>query len=103
MLFAGYSFGRHTGFNEARARDSIEVPRKPSLVQPVALVILGGVTILAALVLERGGLQPPTPARLDELVGRAEGAAIDRAERPLDEEEEESGGLGRREEEEKER
>jgi hypothetical protein len=84
MLFAGYSLGRYKGFNEARAQDSIEVPRKPSLVQPAVLVILGGVTILAALALERRGLQPPTPARLDELVGRAEEAAIDRAARPLD-------------------
>jgi hypothetical protein len=84
MLFAGYSFGRYTGFNDARAQDSIEAPRKPSLVQPVALVILGGVAILTALVLERGGLQPPTPARLDELVGRAEDAAVDRAARPSD-------------------
>jgi hypothetical protein len=84
MMFAGYSLGRYKGFTEARGEVAIEAPRRPSLVQPAVLVILGGITIFVALVLERGGLQPPTPARLDELVGRAEAAAIDRASRPTD-------------------
>jgi hypothetical protein len=84
MMFAGYSLGRYSGYVEARAADAFEVPRKPSLVQPAVLVTLGGITIIVALILERGGLRPPTPARLDELADRAEAAAIDRAARPPD-------------------
>jgi ABC-type dipeptide/oligopeptide/nickel transport system permease subunit len=84
MMFAGYSLGRYSGYVEGRAEDAIDVPRRPSLVQPAVLVVLGGISIVVALILERGGLQPPTPARLDELVGRAEAAAVDRASSPRD-------------------
>lgn len=62
MMFAGYSYER-------------------SLTQTVVLMILGGIAIGAAGLLADGRrVRIPTPARLDELAGRAERAAIDKAE-----------------------
>lgn len=50
--------------------------------QPVALGIMALVATGAAVALGgRDGVRIPTPARLDELAGRAEGAAVERAER----------------------
>ena len=80
MMLAGYSFGRYQGY-EAAQEASFDRPRPPSALQPLVLVLLGGVTIAAAASLqERGAMRLPTPARLDELAGRAEDAAIARAE-----------------------
>lgn len=62
MMFAGYSFDE-------------------SVTQAVVLVLLGGIAIGAAGLLADGrSVRIPIPARLDELAGRAERAAIDRAE-----------------------
>jgi hypothetical protein len=80
MMFAGYSYGRVDGYEAARRSDSFDTPRPPSNGRTIALVILGGIPIAVALLLERGGLGVPTPARLDELTGRAERAALERAE-----------------------
>ena len=81
MTFAGYSYGRVDGYRDGAQRGAIDAPREPSIVQPAVLVILGGVTIAAAgLLSDRGGVRMPTPARLEELAGRAEGAALTRAE-----------------------
>ena len=80
MMLAGYSFGRYQGYLSAQGA-SFDRPRRPSPLQPVVLVLLGGITIAAAASLqERGAVRLPTPARLDELAGRAEDAAIARAE-----------------------
>ena len=81
MMLAGYSYGKVDGYTAARRSDSFDAPRPPSIGQTMALVMLGGVPIAVALLLERGGLGVPTPARLDELTGRAEQAALERAER----------------------
>ncbi len=42
------------------------------------LIAIGGALLLQD---PRGGVRLPTPARLDELAGRAEAAAVERAER----------------------
>jgi hypothetical protein len=81
MMLSGYSLGRVAGFRTALRSDSFDRPRAPSAVQPAVLVILGGIAIAAAAALqEKGSVRLPTPARLDELAGRAEGAAIAKAE-----------------------
>jgi hypothetical protein len=50
-------------------------------VQTVVLLALGGAALGAAATLGTGGpLRVPTPARLEELVGRAEETAIRKAE-----------------------
>lgn len=86
MMLAGYSLGRVSGYRSAERAGSFDRPRPPSVVQPVVLVILGGLTIAAAAALqERSTVRLPTPARLDELAGRAEGAAIEKAEQIADE------------------
>jgi hypothetical protein len=53
----------------------------PGLAQPVVLFVLAVAAFGTALALGgRSGVRIPTPARLDELVGRAELAAVQRAE-----------------------
>ena len=63
MMFAGYSLALDRG-----------------IAQVVVLTILGGVAIGAAALLSDGpSVRIPTPARLDELAGRAEAVAIEKA------------------------
>jgi hypothetical protein len=63
MMFAGYSLALDRG-----------------IAQVVVLTILGGVAIGAAGLLSDGpSVRIPTPARLDELAGRAEAVAIEKA------------------------
>jgi drug/metabolite transporter (DMT)-like permease len=81
MMFAGYSYGRVQGYEDAQRSESFDAPSKPSNGRTIALVFLGAIPIAVAFLLERGGLGVPTPARLDELTGRAEQAALERAER----------------------
>ncbi len=53
----------------------------PGVMQPVVLMILATGSLAAAAALGgRAGVKIPTPARLEELVGRAEQAAVQRAE-----------------------
>jgi hypothetical protein len=81
LLFAGYSWGRASGFDAGR-RDDVDAPRRPGVVQPVVLAVLGTGALAAALTLGGPeGIRIPTPARLDELAGRAESTAVQRAER----------------------
>jgi hypothetical protein len=81
FVFAGYSLGRVAGYDDGRRADRLDAPRRPSAVQTVVLLALGGAAIGAAAALGTGGpLRLPTPARLEELVGRAEATAIRRAE-----------------------
>ena len=75
FVFAGIAFAR----DGAEQSGGVE-PRDPSVLQPLVLVVMG----LAALATARGlsdgpSVRVPTPARLDELAGRAERVAIERA------------------------
>lgn len=80
--WAGYSLGRAAGFDDGRRADALESPRPPSTSETVVLAGLGLGALVAAFALGGGGAaRIPTPARLDELSGRAEAAAIDRAQR----------------------
>ncbi|MDQ4028581.1 MAG: hypothetical protein M3214_11135 [Actinomycetota bacterium] len=81
LLFAGYSWGRASGFDAGRRAD-VDAPRRPGLLQPIVLAALGAGALAAALALGGSdGIRIPTPARLDELAGRAESTAVQRAER----------------------
>jgi hypothetical protein len=81
FVFAGYSLGRVAGYDDGRRADRLDAPRRPSAVQTVVLFVLGGAALGAAATLGTGGpLRVPTPARLEELVGRAEETAIRKAE-----------------------
>jgi hypothetical protein len=79
LMFAGYSWGRADGFDDARA-GQIAPPRAPGIAQVVVPATLALVAIGAAFWLGGpGGVRIPTPARLEELAGRAEEAAVQRA------------------------
>ena len=81
LAFAGYSYGRADGYQAGQRAGEIDAPREPSQVQTVVLVVLGAVAFGAATLLQGDStVRVPTPARLDELAGRAEQVAIDRAE-----------------------
>lgn len=81
MAFAGYSYGRADGYEAGQRAGAIDAPREPSEIQAVVLVVLGAIAFGAATLLqEKSPVRVPTPARLDELAGRAEQVAIDRAE-----------------------
>lgn len=81
FVFAGYSFGRAAGYDDGRRAEQIDAPSQPSLVQAIVLVVLGGVALGGASLLGAGGaVRIPTPARLDDLAGRAESVALQRAE-----------------------
>jgi hypothetical protein len=81
LLFAGYSWGRATGFDDARASNQISPPRAPGAAQVIVPAGLALVAMGAAIWLGgSGGVRLPTPARLEELAGRAEDAAVRHAE-----------------------
>lgn len=83
LLFAGYSWGKTSGYEVGRRADDIGAPRKPGAMQTVVLAVLGAASLAGALLLQGGAetVRIPTPVALDELAGRAEGAAIEKAER----------------------
>ena len=81
LVFAGYSWGLVAGYEDGRNAGAIDAPREPSPWQPLVLVVLGGIAIRGAFALQdSSGVRLPTPAALDDLAGRAEHAAIQRAE-----------------------
>lgn len=81
LAFAGYAYGRADGYDAGKQASAIDAPREPSPVQAVVLVVLAGVAFGAATLLqENSTVRVPTPSRLDELAGRAEKVAIERAE-----------------------
>jgi hypothetical protein len=82
LLFAGYSAGRSSGYDAGvQATEEESAPRKPSSAQTVVLSILALGALAGAYVLGGPeGVRIPTPARLDELAGRAESAAVQKAE-----------------------
>lgn len=81
LVLAGYNMGRVAGYEDGRRADSFDAPREPSTLQTIVLVVLGATAAGAALLLQGDGtVRVPTPARLDELAGRAESVAVERAE-----------------------
>lgn len=81
LVFSGFTLGTVRGYETGRRSREIGPPRRPSIVQPIVLGGLGLGALGAALLLQgSGGVRVPTPARLDELAGRAESTAVERAE-----------------------
>jgi TRAP-type C4-dicarboxylate transport system permease small subunit len=81
FVFAGYSWGKADGFDSARRSGDLGAPSRPDAAQVIVLVVLGGAALTGALLIQAtGGVRLPTPAKLDELAGRAEKTAIERAE-----------------------
>ncbi len=81
LMFAGYSLGRSSGYDDGRRSGEIGAPSEPSFAEVLVPGLLGLGALTGALLLQgQGGIRMPTPARLDELAGRAEQVAIDRAE-----------------------
>lgn len=83
LLYAGYTVGVASGYREGKQDGPLEAPRRPPLAQTLVVGALGAGALLAAVALQGpAGVRIPTPARLDELAGRAEAVAITRAEAP---------------------
>lgn len=81
LLFAGYAWGRSSGYHAGTRSEEIDAPRRPSAAQTLVLGALGLTALGGAVVLQGDGtVRIPTPARLEELAGRAERQAIERAE-----------------------
>lgn len=81
LLFAGYALGRSSGYDAGTRAGDIDAPGRPSAAQTIVLAVLGLSALGGALLLQGDGtVRIPTPARLDELAGRAERQAIERAE-----------------------
>ena len=80
FVFAGYSMGRATGYDDGRRAGEIDAPREPSMVQTVVLIAMGSIAVGGAFMLGAGTVRIPTPALLDELAGRAESVALQKAE-----------------------
>jgi hypothetical protein len=87
LLAAGYSWGQAAGYEDGQRSDELGAPSPPSATQVVVLALLGVGSLVGALLLQGGPetVRIPTPARLEELAGRAESAAVDRAEKIADE------------------
>jgi hypothetical protein len=83
LLFAGYSKGRASGIQSQRSADNLSPPKPPSISETIVLSALGLVALGGALILQGPGVRIPTPARLDELTGRAQSAFEERAESVL--------------------
>jgi hypothetical protein len=81
LMYAGYSLGVARGFDEGRRAGDLGAPTPPHATQTIALFVLGLGALGGAVALQGGGyVRAPTPARLEELSGRAQTAAIRRAE-----------------------
>lgn len=81
LVFAGYSAGRRSGYDAGARAAEESPPRRTPVAQTVVLSILGAAALGGAVALQGGGgVRIPTPSRLDELAGRAESAAVQRAE-----------------------
>ena len=81
FILAGYSLGRTSGYQTGQRASEVAPPRRPSNTQTVVLITLGLISFGGSFVLGGpGAVRVPTPARLDELAGRAESVAIERAQ-----------------------
>ncbi len=82
LMFAGYALGRTSGYDAGTKAGEIDAPRRPSGAQTAVLGVLGLAALGGAFALHGDGtVRVPTPARLEELAGRAESQAIERAEK----------------------
>jgi hypothetical protein len=82
LMFAGYSWGRASGFDAGRRADQVGAPREPGVAGTVVLALFGAGALAGAFLLGGPeGVRIPTPARLEEFAGRAEAAAVARAQR----------------------
>ncbi len=83
LAYAGYSQGVASGYRSGRGAGELGAPTPPPVTQTLVLAALGAGALGAAVSLQgTGGVRIPTPARLEELAGRAEAAAVTRAEQP---------------------
>ena len=68
LMFAGYSMGRASGFEDGRSADEFSAPKEPSAVQTIVLAVLGLGALGAAIALQApGGVRLLTPAKLLEM------------------------------------
>ena len=86
LMYGGYALGKADGYDDGAKSDDLAGPSRPGLGETIVPALLGLGALGAALLLQgRGGVKMPSPARLDELAGRAEDAAVVRAERIAEE------------------
>ena len=82
LMLAGYSWGRASGYDAGRRAGEIGAPREPTMGATVVLAVFGMGALAGAYILGGPeGVRIPSPARLEELAGRAEDVAVQRAER----------------------
>jgi hypothetical protein len=82
LMLAGYSWGRATGFDAGKRADEVGGPKEPGIGATIVLGAFGLVALAGAFVLGGPeGVRIPRPARLEELAGRAEAVAVEKAER----------------------
>jgi hypothetical protein len=81
LMLAGYSWGRASGFDAGKRANEVGGPKEPGLGATIVLGAFGLGALAGAFVLGGPeGVRIPSPARLDELVGRAEAVAVEKAE-----------------------
>ncbi len=81
LVYAGYSQGVASGYRAGRRTAELGAPAPPPFTQTLVLTALGAGALGVAVSLQgTGGVRIPTPARLEELAGRAEAAAVARVE-----------------------
>jgi hypothetical protein len=82
LMLAGYSWGRASGYDEGKRAEQVGAPKEPGIGATVVLAVFGLGALAGAFILGGPeGVRIPSPARLEELAGRAEAAAVDRVER----------------------
>ncbi|MBA2272686.1 MAG: hypothetical protein H0W21_02115 [Actinobacteria bacterium] len=80
LVYAGYTLGVASGSRSGRRAGDLGAATPPPLTQTLVLAALGAGSLGAAVSLQGpGDVRIPTPARLEELAGRAEAAAVSRA------------------------
>jgi hypothetical protein len=83
LVAAGYSLGRASGLDAGQRSNSLQPPSPPSATQSAVLGALGLIAFTGAILLQGSGVRVPTPARLDELTGRAQQAFQETADAKL--------------------
>lgn len=78
LMFAGYTWGRAAGIDEAQRSDDLGGTRAPSPAQVIVPALLGLGSLTAAFLLQAGaGVRLLTPARLEQMQTGAGDAAED--------------------------